>query len=416
MTGRGMVEQTGATMTGTGRSSPIGGLRLPPGRRRPRGLVWFLFWFLCLPSVVESALAVGGARCWIALTATVIALCAFTVGCWYSVGWLRETGEVPAGQIWPWLSILLAGGAVVISTLGSGGLALLVYPVILIGLDFSWRVTAAIGLLLALVLYLSLRIWTHFPDLQGWAFAVLSGGAGAAFGRIGAQRLHQRELLQRREHELEIADTRNQIARDLHDLLGHSLTAISVKAELAERLIDVDPLRARAELSDVRSLTRSALAEVRATVNDYRDVSLAAEIGRAHQMLDAAQIRHELPGAIDQVPEDLRTLFAWALREGVTNVVRHSGARHCRVELSATSITVTDDGDGVASSSGDSSGGNGIAGLRQRAAEAAAVVRTGPAPEGTPARPGFRLVVGRPEAMESAPGRPHSKDRARETA
>lgn len=389
---------------------------MPPGRWSAKGLALLFLWLIVLPSIVRTAVDLGSPRGWTGLLACVVGLVAFTIGCSCSIRWLLTTGEVPTRQIRPWLAVLVISTAVSIGALGTQGMGMIVYLALLVAFVFPWTITAAVCGAAALFFYLADRFWPSLSDMRGLALAAIAGGAGAAGGRISAQRRHQNELLRRREQELEIADTRNEMARDLHDLLGHSLTAISVKAELAERLIDVDPLRARAELSDVRSLTRSALAEVRATVNDYRDVSLAAEIGRAHQMLDAAQIRHELPGAIDQVPEDLRTLFAWALREGVTNVVRHSGARHCRVELSATSITVTDDGDGVASSSGDSSGGNGIAGLRQRAAEAAAVVRTGPAPEGTPARPGFRLVVGRPEAMESAPGRPHSKDRARETA
>lgn len=401
-------------------------LHLPPGRRSPGGLIWFFFWLIFLPDAVRSAETVGGARGWIAILATLIGLSVFTVGCWYSVAWLRSVGSVPADQIRPWLVVLAAATLVVCWILGAQGLGMLTYLVILVAFAFPWQVTAAVGIPTALLSHFSYRIWPGTPDLQGLTLAVVAGSAGAAVGRVSAQRRHQNELLRKREQELKIADTRNEMARDLHDLLGHSLTAISVKAELAERLIDANPDRARAELADVRSLTRSALAEVRATVNNYREVSLAAEIARAHQMLDAAGIRHELPGAIDAVPEDLRILFAWALREGVTNVVRHSEAQHCRVELSPTSITVIDDGRGVRpvgeavqdaeeglraaapASSSDSSGGNGLTGLRQRAAEAGAVVRTGPASEGTPARPGFRLVVSRSDAAEAGPS-PHTR-------
>ncbi len=401
-----------APSVSTARSARTGvlrGLHLPPGPRSPRGLVWFLFWFIFLPDAVRSALSLGGARGWVAIVASVIGLSAFTVGSWYSVAWLRSAGSVPTDQVRPWLAILAVATIVVVWALGTQGLGMIAYTVILIGFTFSWQVTVAVGAPAALLFYFSDRIWPGSPDLQGLALAVVTGGAGAALGRVSAQRRHQNELLSRREQELQIADARNQMARDLHDLLGHSLTVISVKTELAERLIDADPARARAELADVRSLTRSALAEVRATVNNYREVSLAAEIARAHQMLDAAGIRHELPGAIDDVDEDLRILFAWALREGVTNVVRHSDAQHCRVELTPHSIAVIDDGHGIATAgNGDADpsgpGGNGLTGLRQRAAEAGAVVHVGPAPEGTPARPGFRLVVSRSDETAGGPG------------
>lgn len=400
-------------------------LHLPPGRRSAGGLALLLFWFIVLPSIVRTAVALGTPRGWTGLVASVVGLSACTIGSWISIGWLRTTGDVPTRQIRPWLAILVISTAVCIWAMPQG-VGMIVYLVLLVAFAFPWTVTAVVAIPAALFFYFTGRIWPPLSDMQGLALAVITGGAGAAAGRISAQRRHQNELLRRREQELKIADTRNEMARDLHDLLGHSLTAISVKAELAERLIDAEPDRARAELTDVRSLTRSALAEVRATVNNYREVSLAAEIARAHQMLDAAGIRHELPGAIDAVPEDLRMLFAWALREGVTNVVRHSDAQHCRVELSPTSITVTDDGRGIATvgdaardieegqrtgapaSSSDSSGGNGLTGLRQRAAEAGAVVRTGPAPDGTPERPGFRLVVSRSAGVVADPA-PHTR-------
>lgn len=379
-------------------------LHLPPGPRSSWGLIWVVFWFLFLPDALRASEAVGGVRGWCGGIAAVIGVVAFSIGGWYSMSWLRRTGDVPMSQIWPWLAILVAAAAVVVWALRLQGLGITALIVVFVGFALSWRVTAAIVVPVAVLLYYSNRIWPG-ADLQGMTLAIVLAAAGTAFGRIGSQRRYQSQVLSRREHELEIADTRNRMARDLHDLLGHSLTVISVKTELAERLIDADPARARAELADVRSLTRTALAEVRATVNNYREVSLAAEIARADQMLSAAGIKHELPGAIDDVPEELRMLFAWALREGVTNVVRHSDAQRCRVELTRSSITVTDDGTGAraSGSGGDASGGNGLLGLRQRAAEVGAGVRVGPAPDGTPARPGFQLTV---DGSSAEGGRP----------
>ena len=114
------------------------------------------------------------------------------------------------------------------------------------------------------------------------------------------------------------------IARDLHDLLGHSLTAASVKAQLAGRLVGQDDARAAAEIGDVERLTRQVLADVRAAVAGYREVSLAVELATAREVLGAAGIAADLPGAVDEVPAGQRELFGWVVREGVTNAVRHS--------------------------------------------------------------------------------------------
>ncbi|MGN6251252.1 MAG: sensor histidine kinase [Marmoricola sp.] len=182
---------------------------------------------------------------------------------------------------------------------------------------------------------------------------------------------------------LELADERNRFARDLHDILGHSLTVITVKAELASRLLDLDTERARAELADLERLSRDALADVRRAVEGYRELTLPGELARARTALAAAEIEADLPGSADEVPSQLRDLFAWAIREGVTNVVRHSGARRCRVVLAADHVEVRDDGRGPLGGEP----GHGLVGLRERAAAVGGTVRT------EPLSPGFALRV-----------------------
>jgi two-component system sensor histidine kinase DesK len=162
------------------------------------------------------------------------------------------------------------------------------------------------------------------------------------------------------------------MARDVHDILGHSLTVITVKAELAARLLEVSPERARTEVADLERLARDALADVRQAVAGFRDMSLPAELARARSSLAAAGIEAELPNATDAVPTELREVCAWALREGVTNVIRHSGAGTCTVTLSERGITVADDG--VGPTAGHP--GTGLVGLRERAAAAGAVLVT----------------------------------------
>lgn len=164
---------------------------------------------------------------------------------------------------------------------------------------------------------------------------------------------------------------RNRIARDLHDLLGHSLTAITVKSALARKL---EPAAARAEMESVEQLARQALSDVRAAVSGYQDVTLAGELARGRELLRAAGVAADLPTACDVVPAQRRELFGWVVREGVTNVVRHARAGRCTVELTASTVEVSDDGVG-----GPVGAGSGLDGLRARVSDVGGVLTAGPA-------------------------------------
>jgi two-component system sensor histidine kinase DesK len=166
---------------------------------------------------------------------------------------------------------------------------------------------------------------------------------------------------------------RDRIARDLHDLLGHSLTAITVKSTLARKLAVGAPPAALAEMESVEQLSRQTLADVRAAVSGYRDVTLAGEFARGRELLRAAGVVADLPTAYDGVPRERQELFGWVVREGVTNVVRHARASRCTVELTASSVEVRDDGVG-----GPAGAGSGLDGLRARVTAAGGVLTVGP--------------------------------------
>jgi two-component system sensor histidine kinase DesK len=166
---------------------------------------------------------------------------------------------------------------------------------------------------------------------------------------------------------------RSRIARDLHDLLGHSLTTITVKAGLARRLAERgETARAAGEITEVEELTRRTLGEVRSAVSGYRDVTLSGELASAREVLRAAGIELRLPGAVDIVDGDAAPAFGWVVRESVTNVVRHSRASHCAITLGERWIEIVDDGRGATAGAG-----NGLSGLRERLAAVGGTVEAG---------------------------------------
>jgi len=230
--------------------------------------------------------------------------------------------------------------------------------------------------------------------IPGWqpinGIGLQCGLAGMAiYGYV--QLMARNTELQRARQELAdlaVAGERERMARDVHDILGHSLTVITVKAELAGKLLAAGATgRAAAEIADVESLGRAALADVRATVSGLRQVGLASELASARSALRAAGIQASLPSAAAEVPERLRELFAWAVREGTTNVIRHSGADSCEITLTSRTVRIRDDGRGP-DTGGGASAGHGLVGLRERAGAIGAQVAVGRAPGG-----GFDLAV-----------------------
>jgi two-component system, NarL family, sensor histidine kinase DesK len=272
---------------------------------------------------------------------------------------------------------LLLGGA------PQSYVALFVYFVAAVGMLLPARVALAVIAVTAL----SIGIVGAARGVGGGALAatvltvVSIGVLMSAFGRIARA---NRELRATREElaRLAVSEERLRIARDLHDLLGHSLSVIALKSELAGKLFERDPAGAAKELDDIQSVTRRALAEVREAVQNYRRRDLADEVDRARAALEAAAIDCDLDGADLSLPEEVDAVLAWAVREGTTNVIRHSGARHCAIRIDTNgervAVEIRDDGAAVSANGR----GSGLSGLRERAQRLGGELDAAARPEG----------------------------------
>lgn len=284
-------------------------------------------------------------------------------------------------------AIHLVGLAIV--PLNPAGACFVIYGAAFVG--FATTPRAAVGWLA-----LMLGAWTAealLLDLPGWSWLP----ALAVGTVVGATNVHFAEI-RRKDHRLRVAEQaveemariaeRERIGRDLHDLLGHTLSVIVLKSELASKLADRDPGRAVAEIREVERISRDALAEVRKAVRGYRAEGLSDELANAERVLVAAGITPEITVAGDSLsPEEDRAL-AYALREAVTNVVRHAGASRCAIRLEQrggrTVLEVRDDGRG-----GLGPEGSGLSGMRERLRQVAGTLdRDG--------RDGTRLVMSLP--------------------
>ncbi|WP_165362498.1 sensor histidine kinase [Promicromonospora panici] len=348
---------------------------------------------LAAPTVTSRVIGVGG----VAALATLFA--------WSLVRYWA--GRTPT----PRTAVLLVAGelvcvALIVLAAGQSGLAGLVFACVTAMIVASVRAGLVTVAALVLVLLVLPRV---VPGWQPTDSLVLTA-ALASLAMFGFRQATERNRALHRTQEevaaLAAAQERDRIARDMHDILGHSLTVVSVKAELAGRLLHSDPEhdgaaeptpeagRARNEVAEIQTLVRSTLADMRGMVAGERQVTLAGELAAARSAFDVAGIAADLPGAVDEVAEEHRAVFAWALREGTTNVLRHAAARRAAVTLTSDALVIDDDGRGIhqgepASSGG---GGNGLRGLAERARAVGLVVQTGPSPLG-----GLRLAVRVPD-------------------
>ncbi|MDN5924122.1 MAG: sensor histidine kinase [Xanthomonadales bacterium] len=209
--------------------------------------------------------------------------------------------------------------------------------------------------------------------LMGWSWLIplveigvcSSAGFGSLSGRINALRVVGQRLSHDEVRRLAALAERERIGRDLHDLLGHTLSLITLKLELSRKLFDRDPDTSRRELTEAETVARHALAEVRAAVTGIRATDLVAELASARLLLESSGVQFEYDDAPPKMPEDIERALALVLREAVTNVARHAQARHAHVDLAvlddAVHLRISDDGRG-----GVREYGNGLFGMRER--------------------------------------------------
>ncbi|MDJ0360809.1 histidine kinase [Rhodococcus sp. H29-C3] len=298
----------------------------------------------------------------------------------------RHDRPMSSALAWSSLASMLAITALLSLMLGTTAFGLTIYIAVLAVMILpSIQSVTLVAAMLAAVELLPRFVPDWEPDSFFGFQLIVSALAAWGITQI-FRRNHELAEARQQLADLAVVAERERMGRDVHDILGHSLTVITVKAELAGRLIDLDPARAAVEIAQVEALAREALGDVRSTVSGARRVDIAVELGNARSALDAAGIGADLPADADDVPLRNRELFGWALREGVTNVIRHSGARRCFVALDPTSIVVSDDGRGMATNA--DSGGNGLRGLGERVKAANATLVLGSGESG-----GFRVEV-----------------------
>jgi two-component system sensor histidine kinase DesK len=266
--------------------------------------------------------------------------------------------------------------------------SLFLYAVIMAGVAFPWRRgVAAVVILSVLAGAIELARGESVTTSTGQLLNELLVGFAAVAGCLLVEANQQLSQAREQIARLAVGEERLRFARDLHDLLGHSLSVIALKSELAGRLIKNTPGLAAHEVEDIEKVARDALREVREAVTGYRQPTLAAELAGAHEALTAAGIEYHVDQDHVPLPPAVEAVLAWTVREAVTNVMRHSQAKRCSVRIinkdGQATIEVVDDGRG-----GTPAAGSGLRGLEERVRERGGTLTAEPLPH-----EGFRLRV-----------------------
>ncbi|WP_078621850.1 sensor histidine kinase [Streptomyces sp. NRRL S-244] len=383
-------------MTETGLMGTKGGPRIGarPENRRQRVVksLWISVWLFYLSAPVTDLVSGGhslGARLLGGL-----GLVAFVA--WYLVLVFRTARQTQVRRVLLSVAVLSAQATILSLALGREWLVLFVYVAIASGAalpgEISRFTVPGATVLLALTAF---AVPGGDEYLAGLLIPALMGG----FAMVGIRAMI-RTTMELREARATVAqlaanEERLRMARDLHDLLGHSLSLITLKSELAGRMLPEHPEQAARQVADIEQVSRQALVDVREAVSGYRRPTLPGELAGARTALAAAGVVADLPAEpvepVEDLPEEVESALAWSLREAVTNVVRHSGAQRCTVRLETrqtlagrvVELSVADDGGG-----GPAQAGNGLTGLTERLEAVGGTLSAGQT-----GKKGFRLLA-----------------------
>ncbi len=296
---------------------------------------------------------------WQGWTATILGTAVFLA---LYLAFFRAKGQM---RLWCLAGMVLLG--IGFAPFNSGATGFFIYTACFIPFAVDTELAAA-KLLGGIIAIVGLESWLlhlpwQFPTVAIF-FSVFLGAGNIFFAQKNRAECQLRKANEEIEHLAKVAE-RERIARDLHDVLGHTLSVIILKSELAGKLIDRDPERAKAEIGDVERTSRAALADVRSTIRGYRSHSLEAELKQAKATLETAGLTVNAESAEVPLTPTQESVVALIVREAVTNVVRHAQARNCQLRLTPVNgsclLEIADDGRG-----GKQVEGNGLRGMRER--------------------------------------------------
>jgi len=365
-----------------------------PGVRILYRLFWPGIWLVFVAFPISEILTGGWSTARAVLAWALLSLFAalYLTSMWLATGFRNEPERrvslIPyAAFIAVTIGLALGFGA------GFGGL--LIYA----GVVTGWTLrppAATLGVMLLAALTVGgLAVGYSLPQVAFYALMTVALGVTVIFYRAVIWLMIERRRAREEIAHLAVVEERLRFSRDLHDVLGHSLSVIALKSQVARRLMARDPAAAQTSLEELEAVAHESLTAVREMVSGYRQLSLAEELRNADEILGAAGIRVDVPGDWPQPPATADSLLAWAVREGVTNILRHSRADSCRISLGCDGrgfwLEIDDNGSGPGGGAdhvATGRRGSGLSGLRERMAAVGGTLEAGPAPGG-----GFRLRV-----------------------
>lgn len=280
-------------------------------------------------------------------------------------GQVGVMGNIPPLRSWLFFGTMILCVLLCIPALGGGVLSFLPFLVTGAAFQFPWRVflsVAGVSIALALAFALLTGQWSAYGGL----LLVILLLSVAMF--LTTWLIRRSVDADRLTVELATSEEREAVARDVHDLIGHSLTVVKLKAQLARRLVRSDPDRAVAELEEIERITAEAIGGVRATVTGLRAEGFAAQLDASRTALATAGVVMEVVGEAAMLSPAQAIPAGWVLREATTNVLRHAGAARMRVTVRPGEVLIEDDGAGLSGKPG-----NGMRGMAERASAAGAV-------------------------------------------